>query len=156
VIHNITWTCSLAESLSERFRWQQAQATLFVLTGKKPLVDLIEIKRHTNPIRPSLNRIVITVDPAIAPREVMRVYAAVRSSMLPRRIRRLSEKHQRLAQFWGSKKSSATTGKLMEKWNDLYPEWKNGQTFTFKRDATTALKRVTGNGELPAIQNSPK
>ncbi len=70
----------LSESLSEQFRWQQAQATLFVLTGKKPIVDLIEVRRHLNPRRPALNRITITVDPMIAPREVMRVYAVARQA----------------------------------------------------------------------------
>jgi hypothetical protein len=65
----------IVERLSERYRWQEAQATIFVLTGRTPLVPPAEAKIEREAI-------VLTVDPSLTPRQVANYYRQFKKEIL--------------------------------------------------------------------------
>src|SRR5205823_643336 len=91
---------NLSERLAKVYDWQEAQATLFVLTGAVPFIS--PIQATTIMRRRSLyfnQHIVLDIDPTVSPQEVAKCYRLNRKSIKARRTGNLSEKHLRLATF---------------------------------------------------------
>ena len=135
----------LSEQLSRHYRWDQAQATIFVLTGAIPLVSPIRAKMEPNLMRPSATaRVVLTIDPTASPAQVAKAYARVRSSWLGR-YRALSPKHLRLATFLAERPGEETWAERLKTWNARAsaPERYEGhQVSNFARDCKRAKKRL--------------
>src|SRR5262249_42553231 len=83
----------ISERLSGHYRWQEAQATIFILTGRTPLVSPAGAKIEREAI-------VLTLDPSLTPRQVAAYYREFKKGILGRnRIKALSSKHLQLAAF---------------------------------------------------------
>ena len=128
----------ISDRLSRRYRWQEAQATIFVLTGRTPLVPPAEAKIEREAI-------VLTVDPSLTPRQVADRYRQFRKDILGGgRIKALSLKHLRLAAFDADRPSQETWKKKMDAWNRSAPEeeWRYKNDGRFKRDCLQAKRRL--------------
>ena len=133
----------ISESLTSSYGWTNGQATVFVLTGVPPLLSRGHISLNAKSRR-WLNRVSLVVDPTVSPKEVMDVYRQYRAELLDGRYRRMSNKHLRLAEFYGGEKSG-TWKDLMAEWNkDNPPELSYTHTSNFSRDCLSAWRRTTG------------
>ena len=132
----------LAARLAKRYGWQEAQATLFVLTDMVPRVSPLHAEmKWTSPFE-AMSRITLTVDPALPPREVADAYREVRARFLGPRYRTLGEKHVALALFAARKPGGITWREGMLSWNKAKKKWAYSQETNFARDCTQALKRL--------------
>lgn len=131
-----------SESLTSSYGWTNGQATVFVLTGVPPLLSRGHISLNAKSRR-WLNRISIVVDPTVSPKEVMETYRQYRGELLDGRYRRMSNKHLRLAEFYGGEKNG-TWEELMAEWNRENPQWNCEYTSNFSRDCLSAWRRTTG------------
>jgi len=127
----------LCEMLSSRYRWQPDQAATFVLTGAIPLISAMDVKFL------SANRVQLTIDPALSPREVANTYKQLRFQMIGRRYRPLSEKHIQLALFSASHRERKAK-QQWSTWNKKYPRWKYSALSNFMRDCEVAKRRLLG------------
>src|SRR5262245_49654911 len=127
----------ISEWLSRRYRWQEAQATIFVLTGRVPLVPPAEAKIDREAI-------VLTVDPSLTPRQVADFYRWFKKGILGRsRIKALSLKHLQLAAFAADRPEEETWPEKMEAWNrSVRKEWRYKIVSYFRRDALQAQSRL--------------
>lgn len=144
----VTW--QLSRSLAKTFRWQEAQATMFLLTGITPLVatEDVQVDRPfwvTPPyggIMPlsCLTRVILTIDPMMTPRELSQEYGRIRAQLLGRKPRAQSEKHLQLAVF--AVKHHILDKDAMAQWSARFPEWKYTRFSLFSRDAQIARERL--------------
>lgn len=132
----------LSARLADKYGWPAAAATVFVLTGRQPLVASI---RHTVRWRfplTSMTRIVLEIDPATPPAEVDRAYRQVRRSIVGRRPRVMSRKHLALAVFAAEHSAPQSLKQRMAAWNAAYPEWAYTTVTNFGRDLKSAERRL--------------
>ena len=108
----------VSKALARRYTWWEAQATVFVLTGKSPLLSSLRGGVRITFSQPISSRITMEIDPTLTPEEVAQHYKKLRASLIGARYRSMSEKHLRLAEFYGGHKPEGTTwAALMQKWN---------------------------------------
>lgn len=146
----------LSEKFANRYGWQPALATVFVLTGYIPEVASIvsKIQSHffkTHKIRlaskelriPVIPKIHMTIDPSATPEEVSDYYGGMRRKILGnKRYRKLSDKHLNLALLKASvPKGESCTGQ-MSRWNKVHPEWRYRHSSNFVRDCLRSLHRL--------------
>lgn len=136
---------NLSEDLVRSYDWEKAAATLFVLTGHKPLIQPLVLK-FTPSARSFKRRVVeLSIDPAISPAELAKQYGALRSKLISgRRVRPLSNKHLQLASFLIEKPDERWASRL-HRWNKAFPKWKYVHASNFRRDALKARARVEGH-----------
>jgi len=138
----------LSKRLAEQFGWQEAQATMFILTDLVPLVSIntvqirwpraLRTEVDSNEVFPvaCLARVTITVDPLTTPQEVAALYRKARATHLRRKPRSLSDKHMLLAAYLADHKQ--LDGNLMAEWNRQHPKWQYKRFSPFSRDARRA------------------
>lgn len=132
----------LSDDLSHRYRWQKAQATLFVLTGATPVVSPLSTTfQYRGPVE-AAGRIVLTVDPALTPREVAEAYRRVRKDLLETATRPISDKHLELAVFGSDRAQEETWAERMRVWNKKHPQWAYSRAANFARDVQRAEQRL--------------
>ena len=130
----------VSEHLAGRYPWQNAQATLFVLTGKVPLVQYIEASCRWSS-RSVCSRITLTVDPTIKPDVVADYYSKIRRQMV-RRHRPQTEKHLQLAYFAVTRPQDEKWSQTMDRWNQTYPQWKFADVDKFIDKCRDAQRRL--------------
>jgi hypothetical protein len=134
----------LSEQLEEQYSWKQALATIFVLTGRIPLISLISSTQKWRS-RSLLNRIVLEVDPTVSPKEVAENYRNLRKEMMSVRPRKLSEKHMQLAIFNMKYTKGETWAMKMAEWNkEQRIEWRYKEVSNFALDCRQARTRLLG------------
>ena len=89
-------------------------------------------------------------DPALTPGEVAQRYRNLRSGLIGARFRSMSEKHHRLAKFYGGHKEECTTwAALMARWNHGEGrDWRYSRFETLARDCKQAWERLMGRDLL--------
>ena len=136
----------VSNSLARRYSWQEAQATNFVLTGISPSLSSSQggIRMVLN--QPISSRITMEIDPTLTPGEVAQRYKNLRAPLVGARFRSMSEKHLRLAKFYGGHKPEDTTWTtLMNRWNHGEGrDWMYNRFETFARDCKQAWERLMG------------
>ena len=132
----------LSVQLARQFLWAESQATLFVLTGGVPLVNLVGTRVQFRAKLPVLSRITLTIDPTLSPREVADHYARVRRRFTGRRHREITGKHLRLALFAADKTKGSSSKQRMACWNDEHPQWSYSRVTNFARDCAQARRRL--------------
>ena len=100
--------------------------------------------------QPISSRITMEIDPTLTPEEVAERYKKIRVSLIGARYRSMSEKHMRLAEFYGGDKPEGTTWTaLMTKWNHCQDRnWNYVRFETFARDCKQAWQRLMGRDLL--------
>jgi hypothetical protein len=130
----------LSDSMSRRYGWQPAQSTVFILTDTAPAISMKHAEASENFHHPVMSRLVLTLDPALSPRQVADFYRkAWKALMEPGRYRNLSEKHTLLAAFSVDR---ADSPRLREAWNRKYPKWAYASESNFGRDLRVARERL--------------
>jgi hypothetical protein len=128
----------LSELLTKTYQWQMDQATMFVLTGRIPLVP-----RITMTLGKSGGRIQLTISPHATPREVADTYRQVRRSLLGagKRLKPIVGKSALLATFALGKEDSEPWSETEMRWNRQYPNHAYGVGLRsyFQRDVKKAL-----------------
>ena len=138
---------SIAKDLVRLLGWQEAEATVFILTDLVPLLPTFGITISPGPILMDedlqlncLTRISLTVSPLSTPREVAKGYEKIRATVLKGRARALTEKHMHLAAYCAS--LFPLDRSHMIEWNKVYPKWHYVRFSIFNRDALTARARL--------------
>jgi hypothetical protein len=139
----------LSQQLAEAYRWSEAQATIFVLTGLAPLIASITGESDTpeddaDGRLPILSRITLHVDPTMSPSEVAEQYAALRRWLYGERHRDLTEKHTQLALFAATEPKHTTWAARMARWNAAHADWRYTEVSNFSRDCLQAQRRLLG------------
>lgn len=133
----------LSARLSEAFRWGEAQATVFVLTDVAPIVEPITAETKGSYPISAASRVILSIDPALSPREVADYYRLIRRSAFGgMRHRPQTEKHIQLALFSALRPKGETWAEQMAAWNAEHPEWRYAEVTNFHRDCTTAQRRL--------------
>ena len=140
----------VSESLARRFTWKEAQATTFVLTGMSPLLSSLRSGIRMAFSQPISSRISMEIDPTLTPEVVAEQYKKLRDPLIGARYRSMTEKHLRLAEFYGGDKPEGTTwAALMEKWNHSQDRgWEYYRFEAFARDCKQAWQRLMGRDLL--------
>jgi hypothetical protein len=132
---------TLATELVERYGWEHHQASTFVLTDLVPVLEPIRSSitggRPTGPP----TRLLLEVDPAVDPSDVMKHYKAARRQLFPGRVPRIEDKRLRLAVFVADHPGQSWEA-LLRSWNDAYPDWAYQELADFKRDARLTRQRL--------------
>ena len=140
----------LSKALARRFKWQEAQATTFLLTTITPLLSSLRGGFSMALSQRISSRINMEIDPTLTPEEVAKHYKNLRASLIGSRYRSMTEKHLRLAEFYRGHKPEGTTWvALMDKWNDSQDRgWAYDRFETFARDCKQAWHRLMGQDLL--------
>ena len=137
----------ISRLLSEKYRWHEAAAAVFVLTNLAPAVEHITCKVEYRSIS-AASRIILTIDPAQTPKQVADSYRMFRNQLVKKHPRAISEKHLNLALYFRTDEVEETWALRMDRWNQLCdgkhlnPEWKYDNSAIFKRDFNQAQKRL--------------
>jgi hypothetical protein len=136
------WLRRISEGRAVDMGWTKAEATLWVITGVPPAMEMIRTVFHPAP-RDSLfgERIEMTIEPGTPPRDVMNAYNEVRSAIAGRRVRLQSPKHLRLAMFADQRPEGETWRESMRRWNEIHPRSRYSRVSNFWRDAVHAHRR---------------
>jgi hypothetical protein len=137
--------------LGKFYGWQDAQATVFVLTGVTPKLDALLAEVHFSDPLSARSRIILTIDPKVTPREVADFYRTVRKAEFSR-MKRLSEKHASLAAFEAPQPAERPWKERLRDWNQKCAREKRPQKWRyaervigrFKRDCRMAVERIVG------------
>ena len=134
----------ISARLAGEYGWSQAEAVTFLLTDYTPPIVPARYKIEAGQTGiPALRRIVLTVDPAVAPQRVAEVYRSARQKTLPGgRVRDLSEKHRLLALFAARHPRDIAPDDLMAAWNEQYPSMRYQTRAFFVRDCRAALAHL--------------
>jgi hypothetical protein len=136
----------LSQRLSQRYRWQEAQAATFVLTGVTPQLSQGSVSL-TSTYPHNLARITLEVDPHMDPKLLLSLYQECRKELLPHRYRKLTPKHLELARFWSTHRQG-TWQDRMKAWNSTYPEWHYVEYRNFSRDCRHAYRSTLGDDAI--------
>jgi Sulfotransferase family len=132
---------SLSSGLARMYGWQRFQASTFVLTGVPPLIAAIRSRVVGGIPLSSTTRIVLDVDPAATPDDVVQQYRRVRGRLTDARLQPVSEKDLKLAEFVAVR-STMDRRELIGLWNDQYPGWTYHDPDAFHHDAVLARRRI--------------
>ena len=139
----------LSIRLARQYRWTEAQATTFVLTGITPKRRSISVWTERNERLGGLSVIHVVADPAVSPKLVADSYLEERKQLLGTRHRDLSEKHLTLAVFVASQPPNSSWSERMARWNDNYGArgWTYSQVANFAHDGLQAQRRLLRSEE---------
>jgi hypothetical protein len=135
----------LSERLAATYGWLPAQATLFVLTDRAPLVDTITVAHTKRGSTPVINRITLVVDPALPPHVVTAHYRRARKQEFGKtRPRVLTRKHLQLGAFAAMRPQNQPWSERLAEWNASVPitSWRYRREGTFRRDCLLAATRL--------------
>lgn len=140
----------VSKALARRYTWQEAQATNFVLTGISPQLSSLRGGMRIVFNQPISSRITMEIDPTLTPEEVAERYKNLRARLIGARYRSMTEKHLRLAEFYGGQKPQGMTwAALMHEWNHSQGRrWEYKRFENFARDCKQAWSRLMGQDLL--------
>lgn len=133
-----------SEHCARLYGWQEGQATIFILTGRMPLITRCRTTTRIRSIQATA-RITLEIDPSLSPKEVGEAYQAARKKIQGRR-RELSAKHITLGQFLAESPDGETLAAGMKRWNRKYRKWRYKQVTNFGRDMKAAERRLMNPG----------
>ncbi len=141
-----------SEQIAAQIGCFEAHATDFILSGSPlPVFPVRQaLKLMEGNVLSALNRVELTIDPALSPSEASRVYRDIRTTIFGRRHRNMSEKHIRLALFALQRPRDEKLSVAMKEWNKLFPRWRYKAETNFGRDRTVSRRRA-----LAALDANP-
>jgi len=128
----------LAQSLADpagRYRWGEAQAASFVLSGMVPLMRLAA-------------PITLDVDVSASVREIAELFKMARQDAVGMRGRALGAKALHLAVFASERPEGESPGTRMRAWNEAYPEWGYTHAGHFTQESNASIRRLLREEEV--------
>jgi hypothetical protein len=137
---------SISDELSSRYEWEEASATVFVLTGLTPVVIRTRFKHAASQRFPVLQRVELTVDLAMSPKEVGDYYRDIRKRVTKGgRHRPMEEKALQLAVL-KARENRNITPEVMQKWNGMFsetmPDWRYDDADRFRYECFRSYDRL--------------
>jgi hypothetical protein len=132
---------ALGQEVAARSGWSAGQATTFVLTGVAPRIEPIRTQVTGGHPVGSSTRIVLEVDPAVEPREVLRRYRRLRRRVVSVRPRGPDRRELALAAFWVEHPGEVLE-ELFETWNRSHPTMAYDDRDRFERELVLARRRL--------------
>ena len=140
----------LSTTLAQRYYWQPAQATAFVLTGLPPVLRTIDATWEDTSFFQTqagsvtaLSRLVLTIDPTLSPKEVHNFFQAIRQRILGAKWRDLNESQLALARFALPRIQEEPWEQCLAAWNTEFPQESYKEDLGhFKRDCQHAIKKL--------------
>jgi hypothetical protein len=139
----------LSTTLAQRYQWQPALATVFVLTGLSPVLQPIKTAYHWSELQTqagsvtALSRIVLTIDPTVTPKEVSTAFQHIRQYVLGARWRDLADWQLALAQFTLQRADAELWPQRFEAWNKkVIKKWRSDTVSNFKRACQNAIEKL--------------
>ena len=145
----------LSTTLAQRYRWQPAHATIFVLTGLMPVLQAIDVTWNLSFLQTNagsvtaLSRIVLTIDPTLPPQELRASFQALRQRILGAKWRDLKESQLELARFALHRSDGEPWPQRMATWNTEFPQWRYANHGNFKRDCQNAIEKLLAPIPMP-------
>lgn len=139
----------LCVALTAAYRWPHSLALEFALTDWYPPIPSIEVRAELSDTHPFLHRIVLTIDPATAPEEILAHYLKMRREELKvDRYRDVGPEILALARL-ALRRAGSPRAALMAEWNkSVLRSGRKWNTYTsvsrFNRDAERARHRLLG------------
>jgi hypothetical protein len=131
----------VSDKLASDYGWQKAQATVFLLTDLVPVLENFSFSvRHG--LLPIADRLSLTVDPSLSPRELMGLYRKVLQRVYGDDRQRVTDKHLRLAAFAVNRPENQTLADGMKVWNRQNPDLAYEYHTNFGRDLKDAMRKV--------------
>jgi hypothetical protein len=132
----------LSIRLTHEYGWDEAEATVFVLTGKtpvhSPITDTFQFRNL-----PAIPRVVLTIEVLASAAEVAKYYEQVRRDIIGSQTwhRDTLKKQIRLARFAATRPNNETWETRMAAWNQdpQHARWPIRQTSNFQRDYNRSL-----------------
>jgi len=137
---------ALAAALARQYNWEDAWATVFILTGAAPFIPKARMTLTYSSGRPP--RVSLDLDPRLSSGEVADLYAEVRREVFHGSDKPMTEKHLRLAVFH-AERTGLPWRRMMEEWNRHHHQWRYENLHRFTLDAKAAWCRVTGRKWTP-------
>jgi hypothetical protein len=135
----------LSERVANQLLCERSDVTTFILSGM-PLPSYPcqkeFVQRGSGRRLGALNKIKLTIDPTLSPREVANIYRQMRSQIFGKRYRAMSEKHIRLALFAFERDPYEPIKSAMTDWNRTYKKWRYEHESNFGRDRNAARRRA--------------
>ncbi len=139
----------LSTTLAQRYYWQPAQATAFVLTGLPPILRTIDATWQGSSFQiqigsvTALSRLVLTIDPTLSPKEVSNSFQSICQRILGAKWRDLKENQLELARFTIHCDQEEPWPQRMASWNTEFPQWSYKEDLShFRRDCQNAIKKL--------------
>jgi hypothetical protein len=154
----------LGRQLNERYGWSEEQAVNFVLCGSFPFADEYEVKIVNRTPFGAATRIMLTLDPALTPTAVAKLYGEQRERILGKRYRSIDRKHTVLA-WQHSGYGDRPWSEQMQVWNRKQegedgrfgdPAWTYTDVRLFHRDTTSAVRRLLREGAKPTYERKDR
>jgi len=146
----------VSEHLAQYYGWTEAEATLFVLTGRPPFISDCKVLIRTKALKAPCDSgwkitktIVMEIDPILTPDQVAKTYEQERKKMLLWSPRIQSQKHLALAEYVGLDRKQTWRDK-MKQWNKTFPQWSYQNARNFQRDVQQATQRLLEDRWLKA------
>lgn len=142
----------IAQGLAERYGWQEAQATGFVLTGVAPAPALGTVGLSLGGVS-AAHRIRLEVSSRLSPKQVAKLYQEARQHFRSEQLfglpaetprRALTAKHAELGVFAAQVNDGRSWGDALAEWNQEHSELRYWDLRTFTRDCRQAFERITG------------
>lgn len=127
----------LSVDLAGKYQWQQAQASVYVLTGLTPVVQLLDVRR-TLAGRP---QVTIVADPDVPTEVVEEHYKQCRAELLGRRARRPFPRGIELV-VHATERPGFDTRALWHQWNREHPSESYDTPKAFGQALRDARRRV--------------
>lgn len=130
-----------AQRLTTRYPWTTDEAMHFLLTDEAPVIEPVRVQRRETWSARPYARVVLTVDPEVAPSEVARIYSAERRRILGNRVRPLAPSSLELAIFVAARPGWSWR-ELHNAWCREHREHATRDHRSFSRAARSVLKRL--------------
>ena len=111
----------VSNSLARRYSWQGSPSNQLRVDRRQPIAVQLSGWNPNALNQPISSRITMEIDPTLTPGEVAQRYRNIRTRLIGARFRSMSEKHLRLAKFYGGHKEEGTT------WVTLMTRWNHGE-----------------------------
>ena len=138
----------LSTELAQRYRWEPAQATVFILTGLVPVLETLGATWRWSTFQmptgrvTALSHLVLIIDPTLTPQEVSTKFQRMRQRILGAKWRDLKDRQLALARFALHCVEEEPWPQRMEAWNNDFEQWRYTNVSNFKRDCLNAIQKL--------------
>gem|GEM_PF-2894200 len=128
----------ISTEASRTFLWNEAQATWFVLTGEPPTIPAIDARLEGGwNIGWAQLRIVLTIQPWVSAKSLMRIYRSLQYQLLGRTNRNPKIENLELMDFAAQRRHEGLP------WRKIQAEWNKGRPRRLRYDGKEGVRNLT-------------
>jgi hypothetical protein len=149
---------AVGEHLAWNFRWDEADAQWFVLTGEPPAIDAVAASHQVMQAKDYVHSwIELRIQPWLSPKAVEHAYREVQASVYGRQSKPLSMKVLALVEFvWEKQKvGKVTWEEILQAWNAHvrtdHSDWEYSGYRALRSEYTRVMREIAFNGERTRV-----